>query len=117
MANPSYVYSLLPGPLKSLDAVFRYVLGALRFGSGAASTKAENFALYAIEGTTPATPDTEFSIRHGRGKAPTILIPYLPLDTVGAQVVPLTVTRAADAERIYLSSSVASATMRVYIET
>lgn len=117
MANPSYVYELLPGPLKNLDAAFRYVLGALRFGAGKADAKAENFALFAIQGTTHATPDTEFSIQHGRRKTPTVLIPFLPLDTVGASMVQLEVTRAADAERVYLKSPVASATIRVWIET
>lgn len=120
MANASYVSTLL-GAVKSeikqaLNAVFEYVLTNLRFGHVSAGTRAENFQLYAVEGTTHATEDTEFSIAHGLGVAPYLLIPVLPLDEVNAELVPLRVTRAADDRRIYLASSVASAPIRVLIE-
>jgi hypothetical protein len=120
MATTSYVSTLIGG-LKSdlkraLEAVFDYVLTNLRFGRCASGTRAENFQLYGLDGTTHGTPDTEFSIAHGLGRAPYLLIPVLPLDTVGAEIVPLRVTRAADASRIYLASSVADADIRVLVE-
>lgn len=120
MANPSYAATLLGGvkaELKAaLNAVFEYVLTNLRFGHATPGTRAENFQLYAVEGTTHDTADTEFSIAHGLGAAPYLLIPVLPLDTVNAEIVPLRVTRAADAQRIYLASSVEGAPIRVLLE-
>lgn len=67
-------------------------------------------------GTTHATPGTEFTIAHGFGRTPYLLMPVLCLDTPGAQIVPLTVNRAADDRRIYLTSSVASAPIVCAVE-
>lgn len=66
--------------------------------------------------TTHATPGSEFTIPHGFGRIPYLLLPVLPLDVVGSQLVPLTVNRAADDKRIYLTSSVASAPITVAVE-
>lgn len=96
--------------------IWRYVLGNLRFGRCEHGTRATNFQLYAFEATTHATPDTEFSIEHGLGVTPHLLFPAVRLDSVNQSIVPLTVTRAADRNRVYLSSSEASANILVLIE-
>lgn len=120
MANPEYVASQLGGVestlKRSLIDVFRYVLGNLRFGRPTNQTRAENVQAYYLTGTTHATPNTEFSIAHGLGSAPYLLVPVLDLQAVNAQIVPLVVSRAADASRIYLKSSVASAVFTIMVE-
>lgn len=70
---------------------------------------------YRLDATTHATADTEFSIAHGLGQVPTLVIPVLPLD-VGNQLVPLVVTRAPDASRVYLRSSSTGAPISLYLE-
>jgi len=120
MASNAYISTLLGG-LKSdlkraLEGAFDYVLTNQRFGRCAPGTRAENFQLYGLEGTTHATPNAEFSVPHGLGRPPYLLIPILALDNVNAEIVPLRVTRAADAQRVYLASSVASAPFRVLVE-
>lgn len=120
MANPEYVASQLGGVdstlKRSLIDVFRYVLGNLRFGRPTNQTRAENVQAYYLTGITHAVADTEFSIAHGLGSAPYVLVPVLDLQAVNAAIVPLTVTRAADASRIYLKSSVAGATFTILAE-
>ena len=120
MANASYLKTLIRGAFSApqqvaLGNVFDNLLGNIRFGRCDDSSRAENIQAYAFDGTTHATPGTEFSIRHGLGAVPYLVIPILPLEQ-GAQLVPLTVTRAPDSERLYLSSSVASAPVRVLVE-
>jgi len=80
------------------------------------NARGANLRWFPLTATTPSTPDEEFSIVHNIGSIPYNLIPCLPLDTVGAQMVDLTVTRAADIARVYLSSSVADAPITVFVE-
>jgi len=120
MASPPYVESLL-GPLGTeqrqvFKRVFDYVLSNLRLGPPAHQVRSDNHQLYYLESTTHATANTEFSILHGLGRTPYVAIPVLPLDAVGAKLVPLTVTRAADASRLYLSSSSTSAAVWLLVE-
>jgi hypothetical protein len=98
--------------------IFRTILRDLRFGHPTfeASDPCENFGAGFFHGTTAAVADTEFSIAHGFGRVPYLVIPVLPLDTVGAQIVPLTVTRVADDKRLYFSSPTQSASVSVYVE-
>lgn len=106
--------ALQPGLIR----IFREVLSNQRFGhpSGEQPDPSTNFGAGFFEGTTPAVANTEFTIAHGFGRVPYLLVPMLPLDVVNAQIVPLKVTRAADDKRVYLSSSVASAAITVLIE-
>lgn len=108
MANASYVESLLGGLDRDLRAAFKrvhdYILANLRFGPAAHQTRAVNFQSYYLTSTTPTTANEEFSVAHGLGRAPYILIPVLPLNEVGSATVNLQVTRAADASRVYLRS-------------
>lgn len=65
--------------------------------------------------TTPSVANTEFSIEHRFATAPYLVIPVLPNET-DAQIVPLKWSRAWDAKRVYLKSSVVSARCFFYIE-
>jgi hypothetical protein len=120
MANSSYVQSLLGGLATDMRAAFKnvfdYVLQNLRFGPVAHQTRAENFQAYYLTSTTPATANQEFSIAHGLGIKPYVLLSVLPLDQVGAATVDLQVSRAADNSRIYLKSPSTSAVVYVLVE-
>ena len=124
MADASYVKSLCGGldapERKALDQSFTYVLGNLRFGAPQTPdetvTRATNFQAYWLNGTTSTTANQEFTIAHGLGYAPGVVIPVLALNQVGAQIVPLTVSRAPDDQRIYLKSSSTSAVFQIYCE-
>lgn len=120
MASLGYIESLLAGlpadQKRNLRWAFQHVLQDFRLGRPEADSRAENVQAYYFAGTTHATPNTEFSLEHGLGRAPYLLVPVLSLQDVNAQIVPLTVTRAADSRRIYLSSSVASAPFTVLVE-
>ena len=94
---------------------FTYLLNNLAFGSVDHQTRATNFQLYYLESTTPSSSNTEFSIAHGLGSTPMTLIPVLDLGAVGSQIVPLTVSRAADDKRVYLKSSSTSAAFAVLV--
>jgi hypothetical protein len=119
MANPSYLKTLFGGvePVlrRSLDAAWDYILGNLRLGQPEHQTRSENFQAYFYNTTTPAVANTEFSIAHGLGRAPYLLIPILPLD-VGAQLVRLSVSRAPDAARVYLKSPETNAPVTILLE-
>lgn len=120
MADPSYIKSLFGGTddavKKAADQAFTYLLGNLKLGPLNASRRALNFQWYWFTGTTHATANTEFSIAHGLGRTPSVVLPVLALDQVGSKFVDLTVTRAPDASRIYLRSSSTSAAITVLVE-
>lgn len=65
--------------------------------------------------TTPAIVNTEFTVAHEFGSVPYLMLPILPNET-GAQIVPLTWSRAWDSKRIYLKSSVAGASVFIFLE-
>ncbi len=120
MANPGYIKGLL-GFLPSdsrrvFGVIFDYLLGNLRVGLPGHQKRAENLAWVQLDGTTPAVADTEFSIEHGIETAPRVLFPCVDLTTVGAKLIPLSVTRAADNRRVYLSNSSTSAAFTVFVE-
>jgi len=94
----------------------KYVMDNLRFGQPDEGRRATNFQLYLRTSTTASVANTEFSIPHGLAQRPTAIYPVLFLDQVGSQIVPLTVTRAADNNRIYLRSPSTSAVFAVFIE-
>ena len=100
---------------RPLVTAFQYLLDNLRFGLRGDRVRAENLQGYRFDAVTPAVADTEFSIAHGLGSAPYLVLPVLPLEE-GAQVVPLVVTRAPDAERVYLRSSSTHAAISIYVE-
>lgn len=123
MAKSSYLQALV-GSLpdesrKALGRCWDYLCdGNLRFGPVDASRpRTENFAGRYIAGTTPPTANTEFSLVHGLGAKPSVLIPVLDLNTLQSRLLgDLTVSRAPDASRIYLTSASTSATFTAYLE-
>lgn len=101
---------------KALDDIFGYALKNWRFGRPGDQVASENFKAVFLEATTHASADTEFSIEHGLETTPYLCIPVLNLSDVNCRIVDLKVTRAADDRRVYLSSSVTSAPIRLYVE-
>ena len=121
MADQGYVESLLASMpdndlRKMFGAVFRYVLKDVRFGRAESGEASKNFGGGFFTATTPATPNEEFSVAHSFGRPPYLLIPVLPLDQVGATIIPLRVERAADSAKVYLSSSESDQPIYIYLE-
>ena len=122
MASLAYVereINSLPTELRpALLRIFQTVLKDLRIGhpTGDVPDPTENMGGGFFHATTAATANDEFTVAHGFGRVPYLVIPVLPLDVVNAEIVPLTVTRAADDKRIYLSSSVESAPVSLWVE-
>ena len=120
MATPGYIESLAGGLDRDLRValrrIFDYVLRNLRIGPVVHQTRAENWQAYFLTATTPATANQEFSIAHGLATTPHTLIPVLGLDAVNQSLVPLTVSRAADANRVYFISASTSVVFWVYVE-
>lgn len=96
--------------------IFTVILKDLRLGHPADATAMTNFGGAFYEVTTAAVAGDEFTIQHQFGRTPYLLLPVLPLDVKGAKLVPLTVSRVADAKRVYLTSTVTSATITVGLE-
>lgn len=90
--------------------------GGIQLGAPDHQTRAKNLTAYYLDGRTSTTADAEFSVLHGLGKTPYVALAVLPLDTVGARTVRLRTTRAADSQRIYLSSPDTDAPFTVLIE-
>lgn len=120
MASSSYVESLLqgipPDQRSAWASIWRYVLKNVRLGRVVDQEPAENFSAGFFRGTTASVANTEFTIAHNFGRVPYLAIPVLPLNVVNATAPILTVTRAADASRLYLKSATTSATFYVYVE-
>lgn len=120
MASKGFVTSMLnsleDGVKRILNPTFEYVMDNLRFGHPDVGARAENFQIFFFSGVTSSVANQEFSIEHGLNLTPQLLLPMMPLDVIGAQYVPLTVTRAADGRRVYLSSPTTSATVYVGLE-
>jgi hypothetical protein len=117
VASKGYVEAILNSlpadERKALALAFGHVLDDWQLGTG---QKAQNARWYRYDATTSATPDEEFSIVHGLGRPPATLIPVLDIGVVNAKTVRLQVTRAADSQRVYLSSPEVSAAITVYLE-
>jgi hypothetical protein len=103
---------------KIMIDVFRDFLKDIRYGhpTGDTADPMVNMAGGFFHGTTPSTPGDEFTIPHGFGRVPYLAIPVLRLDAVGSSIVSLTVSRAADEKRIYLTSTVADTPISLAIE-
>jgi hypothetical protein len=101
---------------KTMTEVLRALVPYLRFGP-VDTPKAENFAAYKVTSVT-GTSTGEFSVEHGIGRTPYLLVPMLDVTAVGAAMVPLEVTRSADDRRIYLKTQAGSTNLpfSVYLE-
>jgi hypothetical protein len=95
--------------------VFTHVLQTISFGEPTHETKAPNLNGYYYTSTTPTVANTEFSIAHGMGSRPRLAIPIVDVSQPGAQLVPLRVSRAADAKRVYFTSTSTSAVFTVLV--
>lgn len=117
MASKGYITSLLnqldAAIRKALQPAFDHALDDFILGT---ATKAANFRWAKVSSTTHADANTEFSVLHGIGTIPTWIIPVLDLNNLNSQIVPLTVSRAPDAQRLYLKSSSTSAAFTVMVE-
>jgi hypothetical protein len=105
-----------PGLKQIFVKLFEYLLKDIRFGRAINGDPAKNFGGGFFSGRTSATPDQEFTVAHSFGRAPYLAIPVLPLNTVNAYLPRLNVSRAADSNRIYLSSPDADAAFFLYLE-
>jgi hypothetical protein len=90
-----------------------YIMDNWRLGDG---VRAENAQWYPVESTTASVANTEFVIKHNLATTPGRFIPVLRLNEVNDQIVPLTVSRAADATNVYLKSSSTSAVFSGFLE-
>jgi hypothetical protein len=117
MADKGYLATFvnaLPQEIRyPIQQALFYLSDNLRLGD---SPKATNFTWYQATGRTASVANTEFSIAHQLSVAPKWLIPVVDLTAIGSQLVPLTVSRAADSERIYLKSASTSVTFTVFLE-
>jgi hypothetical protein len=114
MAVSAFIESLLGGVEANLKRVlteaFRYALPNGRFGPVENQTKSESFSAYYQESTTPSDT-SEFSIVHGMGRLPYLAVPVLRIDSSGAMLPVLRVTRPADGQRVYLKCDAGSTSM------
>ena len=78
--------------------------------------RAVNAQWYRYTSTTATVAGTEFSIAHNLGAAPSQLFQVLDLSLVNSQMVPLQVSKASDAERIYLKSTSTNAVFVILAE-
>lgn len=95
---------------------WEYVLANLRFGVPSHQARATNLQAYWLSSTT-ASDTSEFSIRHGLPSAPHWAIPILDLSLPGCRVGGVTVSRAADAQRIYLKAEAGSTNVPIVLLT
>ena len=108
----SLIGSLPADTKRVMTELLRAMVPFLRFGPVTHQQKAENFGGYTLVSTT-GTSTGEFSFAHELGRAPYRAMPALDLNSSGMHIVPLTVTRPADASRIYLKTE-AGSTNRVF---
>ena len=120
MADIGYIKTLVNGiqddrTRANLNLAFEEVVRNFSIGPIEDMTRAVNGQSYFFQATTSSVANTEFTIHHGQGQTPLWVRPILPLDAVNAQSVPLVVSRAADAQRIYLKSTSTGATLFVEV--
>jgi hypothetical protein len=125
MATSSQAKTLLggiPSDLKSAFARFsEYIFDRnLAFGPVSttdAQTATANFAGRYLRVTTSDTANQEVAIAHGLGRAPNVMWQVVTPRIVNSRFVgDLTVSRAADDMRIYLTSASTSAVLHLYVE-
>ena len=125
MATSSQAKALLGGIeadlKKALFKVVEYVFDRnFAFGpmdTDVAQTATTNFSGRYLKVTTAATANQEVAIAHGLGRIPNVCWQVLSPSAVNGRFIgDLTITRAADATRIYVSSVSTSATVFFYLE-
>lgn len=125
MATSSHAKTLLGGLgaefKKALGDVLDYVLNnALAFGpidADTAQTRTTNMAGRYVKVTTSGTANLEFSAVHGLGRVPNVVWQVTSPRVVNSRFLgDLTVSKAADDMRIYMTSGSTGATVWLYLE-
>lgn len=111
MASIGYVRTLLAGlpevPKRIMTQVMEHLMGNLRFGPVDHHKRAENFQAYFVSSTT-ASDTSEFSVVHGLATTPRFVMPVLDPSLAGATLPVLTISKAADARRLYFKAAAGS---------
>lgn len=126
MATSSYAKTLLGGLQaelrRALGEVMDYLLNnSIAFGpieSDQTLTRTTNLAGRYVKLTTSTTVGGECSVSHGLGRAPNVVWQVTTPTLVNSRFIgDLTVSRAADANRLYFTSTSAlGATVFLYVE-
>ena len=125
MATSSHAKTLLGG----LDAAIKRAVGDaldyvfnnnFAFGpidADAAQTRTTNFAGRYVKVTTPGTANQELAVAHGLGRTPNVVWQVTSPRVVNSRFLgDLTISRAADESRVYLTSASTGATLWLYME-
>lgn len=117
MADLGYLKALARGipdakTRNIIEQMATHIVENIRLGVPEHQTRAVNLQAYWMQSTTAASTG-EFSIVHGLNTVPHYAIQVLELDKVGSKAGGLTVSRAADASRIYLKADAGSTNVPV----
>jgi hypothetical protein len=125
MATSSQAKTLLGGVETNLKAALSRVLDyiiekSFAFGpidASASQTATTNFAGRYVKVTTSATSGQEVAVAHGLGRTPNVMWQVVSPTVVNAGFVgDLTVSRAADETRLYLTSADTGVVFWLYVE-
>jgi len=122
MATSAYVKALLGGvPLElkaALQRSFEYVFDRnFEFGPVDHQQPTANFRGVYLKVTTSSAANQEVSVAHGLGRVPNVWFQVVRPTAVNSRYVgDLTVSKAADANRLYLTSTSTSAVTYLYVE-
>jgi hypothetical protein len=108
MAVIGYVDTLvapLPQEMrKALTDCFSYAFATYLWGPVVNGRRAVNGQQYFISFVTPALANQEFAVPHGLSAVPNLAVPVLDVRSANSAIVPLTITRKADNQYLYLKS-------------
>lgn len=125
MATSSHVKSLIGGVdaqlKRALTECFDYVFNnSFAFGpidADQPQTKTTNFYGRYIKVTTSATANQQVAVAHGLGRTPNVMMQVVSPRIVNSRFVgDLTNARAADENRLYLTSASTGAVVHLYVE-
>lgn len=124
MATSSYAKSLmssLPTEMKlAMHKLAEYIFDrSLVFGPvdpQDATSPTTNFGGRYVKVTTSTAASQEFSVQHGLGRIPNVFWMVGNPRSVNSQLLPLTVSKAADANRLYFTSASTSVVCFLYVE-